>query len=71
LDRFPEGTGLFMALEELQAVIQAGGVLVLSGAGMSTGSGIPDYRGPNGAYSRGHQPMTYQDFLRNEGGRRR
>ena len=60
-----------MALEELQAVIQAGGVLVLSGAGMSTGSGIPDYRGPNGAYSRGHQPMTYQDFLRNEGGRRR
>lgn len=60
-----------MAVEELQAVIQSGGVLVLSGAGMSTGSGIPDYRGPNGAYARGHQPMTYQDFLRNEAARRR
>ena len=38
---------------------------------MSTGSGIPDYRGPNGAYARGHQPMTYQSFLSNEDGRRR
>jgi NAD-dependent SIR2 family protein deacetylase len=60
-----------MAVEKLRAVIEAGGVLVLSGAGMSTGSGIPDYRGPNGAYARGHQPMTYQNFLRNEDGRRR
>ena len=60
-----------MAMEEVREVIEAGGVLVLSGAGMSTGSGIPDYRGPNGAYARGHQPMTYQSFLSNEDGRRR
>ena len=60
-----------MAVDELRTVIEAGRVVVLSGAGMSTGSGIPDYRGPNGAYSRGHQPMTYQNFLRSEDGRRR
>jgi len=56
---------------ELQEFIQPGGVVVLSGAGMSTASGIPDYRGPNGAFSRGHKPMTYQEFLRNDEDRRR
>lgn len=60
-----------MDMGEVSAVIESGGVLVLSGAGMSTGSGIPDYRGPNGAYARGHQPMTYQNFLHSEDGRRR
>lgn len=37
------------------------GVVVLSGAGLSTESGIPDYRGESGAL-RKHTPMTYQDF---------
>ncbi|OIJ68345.1 NAD-dependent protein deacetylase [Streptomyces mangrovisoli] len=50
--------------------LRAGGVLVLSGAGLSTESGIPDYRGEHGSLSR-HTPMTYQDFVGDERARRR
>ncbi len=35
-------------------------LVVLTGAGCSTESNIPDYRGPKGAYSTGFQPMTHQ-----------
>ncbi|AOW90704.1 NAD-dependent protein deacetylase [Streptomyces olivaceus] len=50
--------------------LRAGRVLVLSGAGMSTESGIPDYRGEGGSLSR-HTPMTYQDFTGSPQARRR
>eukprot|EP00750_Incisomonas_marina_P002627 INCI12520.1.p2 GENE.INCI12520.1~~INCI12520.1.p2 ORF type:complete len:179 (-),score=28.44 INCI12520.1:694-1230(-) len=49
----------------------SGGVVVLSGAGCSTESGIPDYRSPNGSYSVGHKPVTHQEFMRCEATRKR
>lgn len=57
-------------IEELADLVGAGGVCVLEGAGMSTGSGIPDYRGPNGSLQR-HTPMTYQQFTGSAENRRR
>lgn len=57
-------------LEPLADALGSGGVLVLSGAGISTESGIPDYRGEGGSLSR-HTPMTYQDFTADAQARRR
>ncbi|MFJ8542515.1 NAD-dependent protein deacetylase [Streptomyces sp. NPDC093586] len=56
--------------EPVVEALRAGGVLVLSGAGISTESGIPDYRGEGGSLSR-HTPMTYQDFTGSARARRR
>ncbi|MGY3334424.1 NAD-dependent SIR2 family protein deacetylase [Streptomyces filamentosus] len=56
--------------EPVVEVVRGGGVLVLSGAGISTESGIPDYRGEGGSLTR-HTPMTYQDFTGGEPARRR
>lgn len=49
------------AAERVAEQLRAGGVMVLTGAGVSTDSGVPDYRGPQGSLSR-HTPMTYQEF---------
>ncbi|MEU7648176.1 NAD-dependent protein deacetylase [Streptomyces huasconensis] len=57
-------------LEPVVEMLGGGGVLVLSGAGISTESGIPDYRGEGGSLSR-HTPMTYQEFLAAPEARRR
>jgi NAD-dependent SIR2 family protein deacetylase len=58
------------ALEALARLVEDGDVVALSGAGLSTDSGIPDYRGVTGSLRR-HTPMTYQTFLRNPRGRHR
>lgn len=56
--------------EPVADALRAGGVLVLSGAGLSTESGIPDYRGEGGSLRR-HTPMTYQEFTTSVHARRR
>ena len=66
-ESFVPNEGLTAAAE----IIGRGGVVVLSGAGLSTESGIPDYRGPGGAYSRNHTPITYQLFRDDPRGRHR
>ena len=56
--------------EDLAELISHGGVVILSGAGLSTDSGIPDYRGATGAARRA-TPMTYQAFTADPASRRR
>ncbi|SDM53589.1 NAD-dependent protein deacetylase, SIR2 family [Allokutzneria albata] len=65
-----ESAAAVASLDDVVEVVAAGGVLVLSGAGLSTESGIPDYRGDTGSLHR-HTPMTYQEFVGSEDGRQR
>ena len=48
-----------MQAPELVALLRGRRVAVLTGAGMSTDSGIPDYRGPDSPPS---NPMTIDQF---------
>lgn len=57
-------------LDELEELLAGGRVMVLSGAGLSTESGIPDYRGPTGGKRRG-QPMSYREFIGSHAARQR
>jgi NAD-dependent deacetylase len=57
-------------MSELNDLLRASRrVLVFSGAGISTESGIPDFRSPGGVWSK-IQPIYYQDFVASEHTRR-
>jgi NAD-dependent SIR2 family protein deacetylase len=58
------------AVRRVAALVSEGGVLVLTGAGVSTESGIPDYRDERGEWKRS-PPMHYRDFVGSEARRRR
>jgi NAD-dependent deacetylase len=46
----------------------SGHALIFTGAGISTGSGIPDFRGPEGVWTR-RKPVYFQDFMTSEAAR--
>ena len=53
-------------LAELRRLIDAAGrVVVFTGAGISTESGIPDFRSPGGVWSR-MKPIYFQEFVASE-----
>jgi NAD-dependent SIR2 family protein deacetylase len=56
------------AVDELAQLLAGRKVVALTGAGMSTDSGIPDYRGPD---SVPRSPMTYSEFRSGEAARQR
>lgn len=67
------GDDVMARLQEM--VHEAGIIIPFTGAGISTESGIPDFRSPGGLWSR-YQPIPFDEFLgsqeaRNESWRRR
>jgi NAD-dependent deacetylase sirtuin 4 len=65
----PEGAPAHV-IARLAERVRGGRVVVLTGAGVSTESGIPDYRSPE-ALARVRRPITGPDFLRSAAVRRR
>lgn len=66
MEAFPDPQGV----EELRRMLDAAKRIVFfTGAGISTESGIPDFRSPGGLWTK-YQPIDFQDFIRSEEMRR-
>jgi NAD-dependent deacetylase len=58
-----------MKLDEFaQKLRQCSDVVVFTGAGISTESGIPDFRSPGGIWTR-YRPVTFQEYMSSEASR--
>ncbi len=57
-------------LTELCALLRGKRIVALTGAGLSTESGIPDYRGP-GTRARARNPIQHREFVKSEAVRAR
>lgn len=61
---------LDIELEQFQSLLdESKRAVVFTGAGISTESGIPDFRSPGGVWTK-NQPIEFQDFMRSEEMRR-
>jgi NAD-dependent protein deacetylases, SIR2 family len=55
-----------MKAEEFAATIRSSDeIVVFTGAGISTESGIPDFRSPGGIWTR-YRPVTFQEYMTSE-----
>ena len=63
----PAGPEAISGLARLLAPARS--ILFFTGAGISTASGIPDFRGPQGIWKT-HRPVYYQDFMTDHAARR-
>ncbi|MEM6783551.1 MAG: NAD-dependent protein deacetylase [Bacteroidota bacterium] len=66
----PITTAPTTTLDALVALLRDRRIAVLVGAGLSTDSGIPDYRGP-GTRHRTRSPIQYDDFVQSAAARQR
>ncbi|KAL1924709.1 uncharacterized protein VTP21DRAFT_4363 [Calcarisporiella thermophila] len=66
---------LSAVIEEVAEFVRTanGNLLALTGAGVSTDSGIPDYRGENGVYTRNpsYKPIFFHEFMKHHSFRQR
>ena len=58
-----------MTIDEFAATVrQCDRIVVFTGAGISTESGIPDFRSPGGIWTR-YRPITFQEYMASESAR--